>query len=100
MGPIVAGIYVPYLDQRGISLLWDYSYLGEVKPAIWASDSMEAGLEGFKGWPPANTVGTPNDTVRCMINLHACDNSCCCKKHRVRGRQFWRSFPMGPDPRY
>jgi len=39
---------IPYLDQRGIGL-WVSSNLGEVKPAIWALDSMEAGLEGFKG---------------------------------------------------
>ena len=51
-----------YLDQRGIGL-WDSSAMTEVKPAMWALDSMEAGVEGFKGRPPANTDGTPNDTL-------------------------------------
>eukprot|EP00536_Pseudo-nitzschia_multiseries_P005332 jgi/Psemu1/190279/e_gw1.99.74.1 len=51
-----------YLDQRGIGL-WDSSDETVVRPAVWAMDAMEAGSEGFGGRPPANTDGTPNDTL-------------------------------------
>lgn len=51
-----------YLDQRGIGL-WDSSDETVVRHAVWAMDSLEAGSEGFGGRPPANTDGTPNDTL-------------------------------------
>eukprot|EP00537_Pseudo-nitzschia_pungens_P007610 CAMPEP_0172360172 /NCGR_PEP_ID=MMETSP1060-20121228/4249_1 /TAXON_ID=37318 /ORGANISM="Pseudo-nitzschia pungens, Strain cf. cingulata" /LENGTH=793 /DNA_ID=CAMNT_0013082091 /DNA_START=186 /DNA_END=2567 /DNA_ORIENTATION=+ len=51
-----------YLDQRGIGL-WDSSDETVVRPAVWAMDAMEAGAEGFGARPPANTDGTPNDTL-------------------------------------
>jgi broad specificity phosphatase PhoE len=51
-----------YLDQRGIGL-WDSNEEAKIRPAIWAMDVMEAGTEGFGGRPPANTDGTPNDTL-------------------------------------
>jgi len=51
-----------YLDQRGIGL-WDSSDESLVRKAVWAMDSMEAGTEGLGGRPPANTDGTPNDTL-------------------------------------
>lgn len=51
-----------YLDQRGIGL-WDSSEESLTRHAVWAMDQMEAGAEGFGGRPPANTDGTPNDTL-------------------------------------
>jgi len=51
-----------YLDQRGIGL-WDSNEEAKIRPAIWAMDVMEAGTEGFGARPPANTDGTPNDTL-------------------------------------
>ena len=51
-----------YLDQRGIGL-WDSSEEELVRPAVWAMDKLEAGKEGFGGRPPANTDGTPNDSL-------------------------------------
>jgi len=51
-----------YLDQRGIGL-WDSSDESVVRPAVWAMDAREAGAEGFGARPPANTDGTPNDTL-------------------------------------
>jgi broad specificity phosphatase PhoE len=51
-----------YLDQRGIGL-WDSNEEALIRPAVWAMDVLEAGSEGFGGRPPANTDGTPNDTL-------------------------------------
>jgi hypothetical protein len=51
-----------YLDQRGIGL-WDSSAESIVRPAVWALDEMEGGMEGFGGRPPAKDDGTPNETL-------------------------------------
>jgi hypothetical protein len=51
-----------YLDGRGVGL-WDAGECALVQPAIWALDKDEAGREGKGGRPPANTDGTPNETL-------------------------------------
>jgi hypothetical protein len=51
-----------YLDQRGVGL-WDSSDAAIVRPAVWALDEMDAGMEGFGGRPPPNEDGTPNETL-------------------------------------
>lgn len=51
-----------YLDQRGVGQ-WDSGDETLVKPAVWALDYLEAGEKGMGGRPPANTDGTPNESL-------------------------------------
>jgi len=84
-----------YLDQRGIGL-WDSSDEAVVRPAVWAMDEAEAGIEGFEGRPPPNTDGTPNDTLhdqftrlRQFLSL---------QESRTSGETILVIFPDGTGP--
>jgi len=84
-----------YLDQRGIGL-WDSSEASVTRHAVWAMDQMEAGNEGFGGRPPANTDGTPNDTLhdqftrlRQFLSL---------QETRTSGETILVIFPDGTGP--
>ena len=84
-----------YLDQRGIGL-WDSNEEELVRPAVWAMDKMEAGKEGFGGKPPANTDGTPNDSLhdqftrlRQFLSL---------QETRTAGETILVIFPDGTGP--
>lgn len=51
-----------YLDPRGTGM-WDSGDERIVRPAVWALDFTEGGVLGMGGRPPANTDGTPNETL-------------------------------------
>jgi len=84
-----------YLDQRGIGL-WDSNEEEIIRPAVWAMDKLEAGNEGFEGKPPANTDGTPNDSLhdqftrlRQFLSL---------QETRTAGETILVIFPDGTGP--
>ena len=84
-----------YLDQRGIGL-WDSNEEELIRPAIWAMDKLEADKEGFGGKPPANTDGTPNDSLhdqftrlRQFLSL---------QETRTAGETILVIFPDGTGP--
>ena len=51
-----------FLDPRGLGG-WDNLYRETTEPAVWYWDEHEAGAQGLGARPPANTDGTPNDTL-------------------------------------
>ena len=84
-----------YLDPRGVGL-WDSNDEMEIKPAVWAMDVYEAGKEGTGGRPPANTDGTPNETLadqfvrlRQFLSL---------QESRTSGENILLIFPDGTGP--
>lgn len=51
-----------FMDPRAIGK-WDTMSYQEMFPAVVALDELEAGGNGKGGRPPANTNGTPHDTL-------------------------------------
>jgi hypothetical protein len=84
-----------YLDPRGIGL-WDGTSYETTRLAIMALDAAEAGPRGTGGRPPANTDGTPNETLadqfvrlRQFLSL---------QESRTSGENILVIFPDGTGP--
>jgi len=69
-----------FMDPRAIGK-WDTMSFAETFPAVVALDELEAGKDGKGGLPPANTDGTPQDTLEDQaIRLRQLMSSTYCKR--------------------
>ena len=84
-----------YLDPRGIGL-WDGSPYATTRMALAAMDATEAGPLGLGGRPPANTDGTPNETLADQfIRLRQFFSL---QESRTSGENILVIFPDGTGP--
>lgn len=84
-----------YLDPRGIGL-WDGSSYSKTRMAVAAMDNQQAGPLGLGGRPPANTDGTPNETLADQfIRLRQFFSL---QESRTAGENILVIFPDGTGP--